>query len=265
MMAILPWAIGAAVLGTGAYFLWPGKDHEEGQPPDQGEGDTPEAPEQDAEKDTTPVDVSNAATPATPATHEFHPGPFILPAANASVASKGRALPAARDLYAFLSKNGSAPSTLLHRLVLRFQRVHNSDPLAIRLAGRLPRTGYYDARTSATLTMYTGNPIPASVNAPSPPSPDFGTILNPNIPGNAALMGYNLGVDVHRRGLVHDERQRALVREYQRAINRDPKFPGAMWTRANKPLFRQRIKENGRWTPDVERALHYQMPRPFHA
>jgi hypothetical protein len=256
------YAAAAAAIGIGGYLLWPSK-HDTGdpdttpQPPDKGEGDTPEAPEQDAEQSTSAVDVPGSPAPHTPTSSNFHPGPYILPAANEAVALKGHASKAARDLYAFLSQQGTDATDDLQTIVLRFQRAHNSDPLAIRLAGRLPRTGVYDPRTSATLTMYTQRPIPSVVSVPPPP-PSFRHVLNPNIPGNAAMMGYNLGIDLRRRGVIHDERQRRLIREYQRAINRDPKFPGPAWARGSRPVFANRIKEDGRYRPEVAHALSLQ-------
>jgi hypothetical protein len=178
-----------------------------------------------------------------------------MPSAAGALAQRGRAAGAAQTLYRRIAQYGAPRGADTY--VLTFQRAHNTDPLAIRLAGRLPRTGVYDARTSAVLTMYTGQAIPGII---APPPPRYHHVLNPNIPGNAAMMGWNLGVDLQRRGLLHDERQRALIREYQRAINRDPMFPGASWARGSHPLFPKRIRENGRYTPEVARALYLQTP-----
>jgi hypothetical protein len=267
-MALWPYALGAVALGAGAYFFWPGGKEEgaaggteEGaaaQPPDQGPGDTPEAPETGAEASNTPVDVPNSPAPSTPARSRFHPGPYILPQAGSVIATQGKAVPAAQALLRLFTERGVPTAATAG--VLHFQRMHNSDPMAIRLAGRLPRTGVYDARTSATLTMYTGRPIPASPNAPPPPAPAFRHIINPNMVGNAAMAGFNLGVDLRRRGIMHDEPQRRLIREYQRGINRDPMFPGYAWARGSRRLFTRRIPENGRYSPEVARALRIQTP-----
>jgi hypothetical protein len=292
-MAWQLWAgVAAAAAGVG-YLLWPsgskrphgdhgdhdadGKtqpphgDHDadgKTQPPDQGDGSTTAAPESSAETSTSAVEVPGSPAPNTPASSGFHPGPFILPQAAAAVASNGRARFSAQALYKYLSSFGTAPNEALHRLTLEFQRAHNTDPLAIRLAGRLPRTGFYDPRTSATLTMYTGHAIPASPSAPRAPVPHFRHVMNPNIPGNAAMSGWNLAVDLRRRGMVEDERQRELVRQYQRDINRDPKFPGPAWARGTRPAFPSRIRENGRYNVDVSRALRIQThnapPPPRH-
>jgi hypothetical protein len=257
---------GAAALGGLGYWLWPSEDKhhkhskkgDDGseQPPDLGAGDTQPAPASDAEESATPVTVPGSTAPNQPATTGFHPGPFIMPQAADATRLRGHGREAAKRLHAWLSANGAPLG--YSREVLAFQRSHNSDPLAIRLAGRLPRTGHYDARTAATLTMYTGNPLAPHPDAPRPPAPPFEHVVNPNIPGLAAMAGYNLGTDLRNRGLVHDERQRELIREYQRQINRDPKFPGPAWTRNTRPVFRQRVKENGRYTPQVAHALSLQ-------
>lgn len=284
-MAWWVWGLGAAALGGGAYILWPSDDdsgdgghkrkhkrHDAldatdptspdaagaAQPPDLGPGAAPSAPPSEAEQSNAPVTIPGSPAPSTPASTGFHPGPYLLPQATQAVSLQGRAREPALRLYSVVSQYGTARTPQLHYLVLAFQRAHNTDPLAIRLAGRLPHTGHFDARTSATLTMYTGQPIPPTVGAPRPPHPPFGEILNPNIPGNAALAGFNVGVDLRNRGVVHDERQKHLIREYQREINRDPKFPGPAWAKGTRPVLPQRLRENGHYSPEVARALSLQ-------
>jgi hypothetical protein len=268
-MAWWMWALGAVGLAGATYELWPEGHHHKGeakddaaaQPTDQGAGDTPPAAPLSTETDQTPAGVPGSPAPSTPVTGGFHPGPYLQPQAAQTVQLRGHAAKAARRLYEALSQHGTGDDSaraVIRPAVLRFQREHNTDPLAIRLAGRLPTTGYYDARTSATLTMYTGLPIPAGDTAPPPPPPQFHHILNPNIPGNAAMAGYNLGVDLSRRGIVHDPRQMQLIKHYQRAINRDPKFPGPAWARGSRPVIHQRIRENGRYNMETARALRLQ-------
>lgn len=276
-MAWWVYAGGAAALAGLGYIFWPGDDdkkhghkpHGKGgadaapdpsqQPPDQGAGDTPPAATLDSETDNAPVPLAAASpAPSTPGTTGFHPGPFLLPQAAQAVGLQGRAVLPARRLHDYFQRYGNGRNEATHKLVLGFQRAHNSDPLAIRLAGRLPNSGHFDPRTSATLTMYTGTPIPASPGAPAPPPPRFNHILNPNIPGNAAMAGYNVATDIRRRGVVEDDRQRSLIRDYQREINRDPKFPGPAWARETRPVLSSRIRENGRYTPEVARALAVQ-------
>jgi hypothetical protein len=264
------WGLGAAALGGGAYLLWPSDGehkkkhgrHDETedaeQPSDQGSGDVTAAAATEAEQSNTPIAIPGSPAPSTPASTDFHPGPYILPQAAQAVSLRGPARQSAMQLYNVLSHYGTARTPQLHRLVLTFQRAHNSDALAIRLAGRLPRTGHFDARTAATLTMYTGQSIPPTVGAPRPPNPPFREILNSNIPGNAALAGFNLGTDLRNRGVIHDERQKHLIREYQREINRDPKFPGPAWARGTRPMIPQRLRENGRYSHEVARALSLQ-------
>jgi hypothetical protein len=285
-MAWWLWGLGAVGLAGAGYYLVSGEEKHHGhggrgardpnagtatgaatdptsaaQPADQGVGDTPPAATLPQESDPTPAQVPGSPAPSTPVTGGFHPGPYLLPQAVDALRGRGRALPAARRLYTALSQQGTGGDSargLVRPAVLQFQRSHNSDPVAIRLAGRLPNTGYYDQRTSATLTMYTGLPIPAGDSAPPPPPPQLHHIVNPNIPGNAAMAGYNLGVDLARRGVVHDPRQRQLIKHYQQQINRDPKFPGPAWSRPTQPILRNRIRENGRYNVETARALALQ-------
>src|SRR5580693_4851524 len=75
------------------------------QPPDQGEGDTPEAP-------PLPSETPDTATPVTsdqraPSSPHFHRGPMVSPQATQLVSVKGKASRAAKALYAQLAANGT--------------------------------------------------------------------------------------------------------------------------------------------------------------
>jgi hypothetical protein len=112
-------------------------------------------------------------------------------------------------------------------LVRDFQQASMTDPTAIALGGPLRLDGKFDGATSAALTMYTGDPIPADPSlAPPVPLPlDIATVLT--TPGPAALASFNL--KMYYKTHQHDKTNPVeipLVKAFQTAVNTDPSVAG---------------------------------------
>jgi hypothetical protein len=138
--------------------------------------------------------------------------------------TNGVAVNSAHALHDFLKSNGytnSAP------LVLAFKVAAMSDPTAIALGGPLAINGQFDGATSAALTMYTGDPIPADPSLAPPPPPVFNIATVIDQPGPAAQASFNL--KMYYKTHSHDKTnptEVALVKAFQTAVNTDPTVIG---------------------------------------
>lgn len=147
------------------------------------------------------------------------------PTLASTVQADGPALPAARALYGYLKSKGLDGSEALSALVKTFQVTSNSDTTAKFLHGRINETGLYDAPTSAALTIYTGDPVPAPPTAPAVVTQE--QINNPYEPGSAASSGFNLAqYFVGHKPVLRDPTQMALTKQFQNDWNTDPKVYG---------------------------------------
>jgi hypothetical protein len=225
------WIGGAAALGTVAWWLWP-----EEHPKSAIEHLVPKADEK--------------LIPMTPQHY---------PAALAHL-KEGQAMSPARTLYQTL-RGGAAPPVL----VAAFQRSADRDPLARQLIGPIPQTGIYDPRTSAALTMFTEDPVPAHESVADMPHPTTpAAILSTAIPGNAAVAGSNLYVYLLTHGKDHSATLQALTKRFQQAVNTDPKFPGPANKNGLPILIPSRLVEDGVAGSKTLRALAVLVPQPTH-
>lgn len=166
---------------------------------------------------TVPVATTNPMTGA--------PMAAGTPTLKSTVQAEGPALPASRALYGYLKSKGLNDTPELRELVKVFQVTSNSDTTAKFLHGAINETGLYDSPTSAALTIYTGDPIPA---APTPPPVvTKEQINNPYEPGAAASSGFNLAqYFVGHKPVMRDPTQMALTKQFQNDWNTDPKVYG---------------------------------------
>jgi hypothetical protein len=162
----------------------------------------------------TGLPVVNLAAPIIPG----------QPTLVSTLQTNGVAVNSAHALHDFLKSNGYANSA---PLVLAFKVAAMSDPTAIALGGPLAMNGQFDGATSAALTMYTGDPIPADPSlAPPPPVPfNIATVIDQ--PGPAAQASFNL--KMYYKTHAHDKTnptEVALVKAFQTAVNTDPTVIG---------------------------------------
>lgn len=183
--------------------------------------------------------------------------PVGSPTMVSTVQQSGPANPSARALYTYLKQSGTDDSPQMQSLVKTFQTTTNSDPTASFLHGKLNTDGVYDAATSAALTVYTGDPIPASPNAPPPPAPTPAQVQNPYVPGAASSSGFNLGQYFLAHGVNSaDPTQQTLVLQFQRDYNSDPKVYGGPASTISVPTVpKARIPENGIFDSATSKAL----------
>lgn len=162
-----------------------------------------------------------------------------------SVQKNGVAVPYAHNLHDYLKAHGYDSSAKLNQLTKDFQVNHNSDKVARTLSGELPVDGNFDQRTSAALTIYTGDPIPPDPKAPPIPVPSLGEVITSTTPGSAAISGFNLYQFLKTNAKVvngqwdesgtNKATLQALVLQFQKDVNTDPKFPGPAYAPSPKP------------------------------
>jgi hypothetical protein len=218
-----PWIAGAAALGGLTWWLWP----------------------EDKAKSSVQHLVPKVDEHLLPITPQHKP--VLL----THLKTEGKAVEAAKALYRSL-RAGNAPAVL----VAAFQRATDTDPASRELIGPIPITGIYDPRTSAALTMYTEDPVPAHHSVPDTPHPTTpASILSKEIPGTAAVAGSNLYVYLLARGRDGSQALADLTRRFQQAVNTDPKFPGPANKNGLPILIPDSLKVDGDPGPKTMRAL----------
>jgi len=217
------WVGGTAAAGTLAWWMWPSE-----KPRSSVQHLVPKADE-----------------------HLLPTTPQHKPALLTRLKTEGAAVEAAKVLYRSL-RAGSAPPVL----VAAFQRATDTDPASRELIGPIPVTGIYDPRTSAALTMYTEDPVPAHPSVPDTPHPTTpAAILSMEIPGTATFAGSNLYVYLLARGRDGSKALGDLTRRFQQAVNSDPKFPGPANKNGLPVLIPDPLKVDGDPGPKTMRAL----------
>lgn len=193
--------------------------------------------------------------------------PDGTPTLVAQVATSGAAKDPAHALYDYLTSKGFAGSA---DLVTAFQQVANADPNSRKLTGPLPENGRFDLPTSAALTIYTGLPIPPDPSAPPmvtmpakqaqahPETVDFTT------PGPGALAASNLWAYLRMHGNVNkggkafkkvDPVLFDLVRNFQNAVNIDPKFAGPAYAYPKLSIVKKPLVIDGQYGGKTSDAL----------
>lgn len=224
----------------------------------------------DAKKDApmAPPVTSVLKTPAGKSLVILTPkAPDGTPTAVATVATSGPAKDPAHALYDALTSGGLAGAG---DLITAFQQAANSDAASKKLSGPLPVNGRYDLPTSAALTMYTGLPIPPDPTAPAmivmnakqaqakPESVDFST------PGPGALTSSNLWAYLKMHGNVNkggknfkkvDPVLFELVRQFQNAVNIDPKFVGPAFAYPKLAVIKKPLIIDGQYGGKTSDAL----------
>ena len=167
------------------------------------------------------------------------------------VAQNPYAKTAADALYHYLKLSGADGSPDFEGLVHTFQSAAASDPKLKAIVGMLPLSGIYDQKTSAALTVYTRDPVPAQKGAPKPVHPsDPATIHDASIPSHASLAGFNLYSYLLAHGDDGSEPESKLVSAFQEMVNTDPKFGGP----ANKTINHTFIGKKQRVTGIYDNA-----------
>lgn len=239
--------IGAAgALGVVGFSLWKGKKAQEASP-SQGPPVTPNG------HATTPAAVSPAAAQAA----AQYLGTSLPPGGYTDFANYlqtgSPVIPSAHALYDHLVKAGKRvpydPSTgrataATMVLVKNFQKAHNASQIGKGLAGTLTEDGEYNPFTSAALTVYTGDPIPADANAALPPTATLGQTLTAKTfgeggtnAGSAYASGFNVVQWLKKNGTANtaDPSLAQLVMQFQHDANTDPQYPGAAYALSPKP------------------------------
>lgn len=159
-----------------------------------------------------------------------HPGPTKQVNLADVVYQTGTAKPQALALYNALKTQGYPKTPEFAGLVTAFQKAHNNDPNAFRVYGPLPTNGVYDTRTSAGLTLYTHDPIPADPSSPLPPIADPSNAQDKASwgvkSGNWAQSIYNVAAYIYKYGQDGSMTLQQFIQQYQYDFNNDTKSPG---------------------------------------
>lgn len=173
--------------------------------------------------------------------------PFVT-----QVQTQSPAVPFAHTLHDWLKAN-KQPAPVA--MVQAFQVTANSDPMAVALAGPLPTNGIFDVKTSAALTMYTGDPIVPDPAAPPPPAPTLAQTMDMSVPGNAAISSFNLYQYLKVHGNDKSKDEQVLVKQFQLDVNTDPKFPGPAATPGLPKIIMSKLQVNGNYDDATMKAL----------
>ena len=269
-MSVLVYLLAAGGLGAVGYTLYKGKKTQEASP-SQGPPVTPNG------HPTTPAAVSPAAAQAA----AQYLGTSLPPGGYTDFANYlqtgSPVVPSAHALYDHLKAAGKRvpydPSTgrataATMVLTKNFQKAHNASQIGKGIAGTLDEDGEYDPLTSAALTVYTGDPIPADANAALPPAASLGQVLTAksfgeggtNV-GSAYASGFNVVQWLKKNGTANtaDPSLAQLVMQFQHDANTDPQYPGAAYALSPKPpLMTPKLSELGALGPqgsDTREAL----------
>lgn len=245
-MSVLVYLLAAGGLGAVGYTLYKGRKAEEASP-SQGPPVTPNG------NPTTPATVSPAAAQAAaqylgtalpPGGYQdfgnyLQTGSPVVPSAHAlydHLVAAGKRVP-----YDPSTGRATAATVVLTK---NFQKAHNASQIGKGLAGTLDVDGEYDPFTSAALTVYTGDPIPADANASLPPTATLGQTLTAKTfgeggtnAGSAYASGFNVIQWLKKNGTANpaDPSLVALVMQFQHDANTDPQYPGAGYALSPKP------------------------------
>jgi len=173
----------------------------------------------------------------------------------AQVAASGVARQAALNLYGYLKVHGTDGTPALAQLVGLFQTQSNTDPNAIDLTGPLPVSGVYDPTTSAALTIYTHDPIPAA--GPPAPAPQLtqAQAQNMAVPGQAATSGFNLATYLQAHGNDKSPALQALVKQFQLDVDTDGKYPGPANATGLPTIITTPLQQTGVYDASTAAAL----------
>lgn len=233
-------------LGGVGYALWKGKQAQQASP-SQGPPVTPGGTA------TTPATVTPAAAQAaaqylgtalppggyTSLENYLQTGSPVIPSAHAlhdHLVAAGRRVP-----YDASTGRATAATVVLTK---NFQKAHNASQIAKGVAGTLDEDGEFDPLTSAALTVYTGDPIPADANAALPPTATLGQALTAKTMGEGGTnvgatyaSGFNVIQWLKKNGTanLNDPSLAALVLIFQNDANTDPQYPGAAYALMPKP------------------------------
>jgi hypothetical protein len=177
-----------------------------------------------------PPDVDTATGPDPQA-------PLSPPTVPATASAK-KVADASTALYQYLKLAGFDETNGLATLIKTFQKSAGSDKDTVKVIGPVPMTGFFDAKTSAALTYFTKDPIPAHKDAPAPVhSNSPADVNNPTIPGHASLAGFNLFSYLLLNGDDRSAPEATLVATFQQQVNLDPKFLGPANRTTSKTLI----------------------------
>lgn len=189
-----------------------------------------------------------------PVKKEYIPTPNH-PAAEV-LATQGVGVAPSQHLQEYLRAHGFDGSPTLKSLITEFQTAYNEDAEASKVFGKLPVTGVYDTVTSARLTFYTKDPIPADPSSPLPAKQSGADLTDSTKATGAYLSGYNLQEYLKKNGNDKSETLVALVKQFQYDINTDPKYPGPAYGLANLPKFvTSPLKVDGAYGDATAKAL----------
>ena len=200
----------------------------------------------------TVVPTTEPLTPLNPVTGKpVAPG---SPTFAQQVSKSGQAVPQAHALFDYLKAKKYDHTAKYVSLVKAFQTATNADPYAKALHGPIPATGQYDLDTSAALTLYTGDPIPADPSTTPLAPPTGQQVLNtPGYIGSAAKTGFNLQQYLKAHGNDKSATLSALVKPFQHDVNTDPQFPGPASVAVK--IITTPLTEDGKYGPATAKAL----------
>src|ERR1700722_183971 len=244
---ILPVLLGGAAVAYVAKDIFFPEENPDLAPPDAATAPA---------KAEAPVVVTTITTfgkkrPPVPVAEPQNPGHLVN-----HVTAHSPAREAAFPLYHHLKLSGVDGSSELQRLVSGFQKAASSDSQVIAIVGPVPMTGIYDPKTSSALTVFTRDPIPADVRAPAPVPMSHPTDINDSsIPGHASLAAFNLIAYLLKSGDDESKVENQLVREFQRSVNNDTKFPGPANATGKPTIVKSKLGVTGKYDAATADAL----------
>ncbi len=174
-----------------------------------------------------------------------------LPTALISVALSGSAKDDAHRLYDYIVAFGTEKKTPeLKALTLAFQKAHNASPDSVAMGGKLEADGLYGPKTSAVLTVYTGNPIhPGIVNPPGVVTDKAKGV------GSTAFSSSNLYAYLKQHKNDKSVVLKPLVKQFQHDVNTDPLYPGPANPVSSIRIIKEKLVEDGLYGPKSSDAL----------
>lgn len=256
-------AVGAGVVGTGAYLFFSGK------PKTAKANPVASSPLHTATPPTTlppsgPITIKGDYGPVTLIPLPTTPGATMVPggatvfqtgttpagAPMKGYVSTGMGSPtsiAAGNLHDYLAAHSLDGSATLTGLIKAFQSAAIAAPKnTVSYQDTMLANGIFDLQTSAALTMFMGDPFAPDAQGAAFATMPFAFVSDPKTPPLSVMSGANMFFYIRLHGNDKSPLLGVLVKQFQHDVNTDLKYPPGHLT--------GKLTEDGKYGPATQKA-----------